>query len=118
MTSVLNVLEVCGILSFNLSPPSLTELYVHFARRYRLTVVPGGGFNTRLPDPTAREVLARMEGGMALKDAEVALIVDQNAAGLDAFISWNARHFVGRMTVPALTPHEWLRRRKSRPKRS
>jgi hypothetical protein len=118
MTSVLNVLEVCGILSFNLSPASLIELYVHFARRYRLTVVPGGGYETRMPDPTAREVLARMEGGMALKDAEIALVVDQNAAGLDAFLSWNARHFAGKLAVPALTPQKWLRRPRSRPKLS
>lgn len=117
MTSVINVLEVCGILSFNLTPPSLTELYVHFARRYRLTIVPGGGFDTRLPGPLAGEVLARMEGGMALKDAEIALIVNQNAAGLDAFLTWNARHFAGRLAVPALTPQEWLRRRKVRPRR-
>jgi hypothetical protein len=112
MTSLLNVLEVCGILSFNLSPASLTDLYVHFARRYRLTVVPGGGEETPLPAPTARQVLGRMEGGMALKDAEIALVVDSNAAGLDAFLSWNAKHFAGRLAVPALTPEEWLRRTK------
>jgi hypothetical protein len=117
MTSILNVLEVCGILSFNLSPRSLTELYVHFARRYRLTIVPGGGYDTRLPDPTAREVLARMEKGMALKDAEIALVVDHNAASLDAFLSWNARHFAGRLTIPALTPQQWLRRPMRRPRR-
>ncbi len=111
MTSVLNLLEVCGILSFNLSASSLRELYVHFARRYRVTVVPGGGFDTRLPAPTARELLARMERRMALKDAEIALVVEQNAASLDAFLSWNARHFAGKLPVSALTPSEWLRRR-------
>jgi predicted nucleic acid-binding protein len=116
MTSVLNLLEVCGILSFNLSPSSLREIYVHFARRYRLTVVPGGGYDVRLPDPAAREVLAMMEGGMALKDAEIALVVEQNAAGLDAFLSWNAKHFAGRLTIPAITPREWLRPPKSRPR--
>ena len=35
VTSVLNVLEICGILSFNLSNVALHGLYVHFARRYR-----------------------------------------------------------------------------------
>ena len=118
MTSVLNVLEVCGILSFNLSPSSLLELYVHFARRYRVTVVPGGGYDTCLPAPTARDVLARMETRMALKDAEIALVVEQHAISLDAFLSWNARHFVGRLAVPALTPREWLRRARGRPKRA
>lgn len=114
MTSVLNVLEVCGILSFNLSASSLHELYVHFARRYRVTLVPGGGYDTCLPAPAARELLTRMERRMALKDAEIALVVEEHRAGLDAFLSWNARHFVGKLPVPALTPSEWLRTRARR----
>ena len=69
ITSVVNVLELCGMLSFNLSTAALHALYVHFARRYRVTVVPGGDYETRLPNPTVRELLARMEKRMALRDA-------------------------------------------------
>lgn len=112
MTSVLNVLEVCGILSFNLSASSLHALYVHFARRYRLAVVPGGADETRLPAPTAQDVLTRMEKRMAVKDAEIAIVVEQHAQALTAFISWNARHFSGKLPVPALSPRQWLSRRK------
>lgn len=109
MTSLLNLLEVCGILSFNLSAPALHALYVHFARRYRMTLVPGSGYDTQLPAPTARRVLERMEKRMGLKDAEIALMVEQHAASLTAFISWNAKHFAGKLPVPALTPRAWLR---------
>ena len=56
-TSVINVLEVCGIASFNLSPHALHALYVHFAQRYRVAIVPGGGYGVRLPAPEAREIL-------------------------------------------------------------
>lgn len=115
MTSVLNVLELCGILSFNLSVAALYAVYVHFVQRYRVTLVPGGGYDTRLPAPTVRDVLTKMEKRMALKDAEIALVVEQHAANLSAFVSWNARHFAGKFSVPALTPREWLRR--SRPRR-
>jgi hypothetical protein len=117
MTSLLNVLEICGILSFNLSAPALHALYVHFARRYRVTLVPGGGYETRLPAPAAAEVLERMETRMALKDAEIALLVREHAASLSAFLSWNAKHFVGKLAVPALTPREWLSRRTAPRKR-
>ena len=110
MTSLLNLLEICGILSFNLSVPALHALYAHFARRYRVTLVPGSGYETQLPAPTARDILARMEKRMALKDAEIALVVESHAAGLSAFISWNAKHFVDKLSVPALTPREWLSR--------
>lgn len=117
MTSVLNVLELCGILSFNLSVAALHALYVHFAQRYHMTLVPGGGYDTRLPAPTVREVLTRMEKRMALKDAEIALAVEQQAANLSAFVSWNAKHFAGKLSVPALTPRGWLHRGTGRRKR-
>ena len=117
MTSVVNVLEVCGILSFNLSVTGLHGLYVHFARRYRMTVVPGAGYDTQLPAPTARAILANMEKRMALKDAEIALAAEQHAASLSAFVSWNARHFAGKLSVPALTPREWLGRGAGRRKK-
>jgi predicted nucleic acid-binding protein len=108
VTSLLNLLEVCGILSFNLSSSALHALYVHFERRYGVTVLPGGGEEARLPAPSARDVLARMEGGMALKDAEIALVAEQHVATLSVFLSWNAKHFAGRLPVPALTPRQWL----------
>lgn len=109
VTSVLNLLEVCGILSFNLSASSLHGLYLHFARRYRITVVPAAAYETRLPSPSAGAVLAKMEQHMALKDAEIALVIEQHAATLDAVVTWNAKHFAGKLPVPAVTPGEWLR---------
>ncbi|MGH9346999.1 MAG: hypothetical protein ACRD26_07000 [Vicinamibacterales bacterium] len=118
VTSVLNVLELCGILSFNLSVTALHALYVHFAQRYRMILVPGGGYDTRLPAPAVRDVLAKMEKRMALKDAEIALAVEQHAANLSAFVSWNAKHFAGKLSVPALTPRDWLGRRTGGGKRS
>jgi predicted nucleic acid-binding protein len=108
VTSVLNLLEVCGILSFNLSASALEALYVHFERRYGVKVLPAASDEARLPAPGARDVLAKMKGGMALKDAEIALVADQHAATLSVFLSWNAKHFAGRVPVPALTPRQWL----------
>ena len=35
-TSVFNILEVCGILSFNLNEQQLLDLYYHFPRKYNL----------------------------------------------------------------------------------
>jgi hypothetical protein len=98
--------------------PALHALYVHFERRYGIRTVRGGGGDARLPAPTARDVLAKMEQRMALKDAEIALVVDQHAATLSAFLSWNARRFAGRLAVPVLTPREWLTRGAGRRKRS
>jgi hypothetical protein len=50
-----------------------------------------------------------MEKRMALKDAEIAIVVEEHASTLTAFLSWNARHFAGKLPVPALTPRAWLK---------
>lgn len=76
-----------------------------------ITVVPGSGYETPLTGATAGDVIARMEKRMALKDAAIALTVDQHAASVSAFLSWNAKHFAGKLPVAAVTPREWLRRR-------
>ena len=76
-----------------------------------MTVVPAAAYETRLVAATAGELLERMEKRMALKDAEIALVVEQRAPSVTAFLSWNAKHFAGKLPVPALTPAEWLRRR-------
>jgi len=117
MTGLVNLLEVCGVLSFNLSAEALHALYIHFPSRYGVAVVPGGGYDTRLLAATAGELLARMEKRMALKDAEIAIAVEQHAASVSAFLSWNATHFEGKLPVPAMTPIEWLRRRPTPKKR-
>ncbi len=39
-TSIVNLLELCGILSFNLNEKQLTELWFYFQDRYRVVVLP------------------------------------------------------------------------------
>ena len=109
VTSLLNLLEVCGVLSFNLSPSALHALYAHFERRYGVAVIADGSEAT-IPTFTATDLLRRMEQRMALKDAEIALVVEQHAATVTTFLSWNAKHFSGKLPVPALTPRQWLGR--------
>ncbi|MCL6642781.1 MAG: hypothetical protein K6T71_05610 [Candidatus Bipolaricaulota bacterium] len=38
-TTVYNLLEICGILSFNLSPQSLQALFIGFAQQFNVTVL-------------------------------------------------------------------------------
>jgi hypothetical protein len=44
--------------------------------------VPGNSHDACLPNPTAREVLAKMEHRAALKDAEIQHLVEPHAATL------------------------------------
>ena len=108
VTGAINVLEVCGVLSFNLSDLDLRDLYHHFERRYGVTVLPRKRELLPLVPSTGPEVLATLCRRFALGDALVAVTLERWAPRAEAFVSWNARHFSGKLTVPALTPVEWL----------
>jgi len=84
------------------------DLFTYFARRFHVSVVPGCDWDSRLPSPTVRQVLERMEKKMSLKDAETALAVEERASNLEAFVTWNAKHFVKKLSIPALTPSQWM----------
>lgn len=106
VTSVVNVLEICGILSFNLSRLQLLSLFAHFARRFGVTVVPAAE-PASVVQATATEVLAYMSRRMSFGDALVAHAVDTWARDAEAFVSWDARHFAGKITPTVLTPADF-----------
>jgi predicted nucleic acid-binding protein len=107
VTSVVNLLEICGILSFNLNRTQLLSLFAHFARRFTVTVVPTGE-PLRVVEATATEVLSYMSRRMSFGDALVAHAVDTWARDAEAFVSWDARHFQGKVISTAMTPEDFL----------
>ncbi len=107
VTSIFNVLEVCGILSFNLSEEELLDLYADFCAHYRVNVLfPGDASGQLHYDVVAIfQVIMRKT---ALGDAQIAYVIDRYAATLAGVVSWNAVHFKGRVNVPVWTPEEYL----------
>jgi hypothetical protein len=102
------LLEVVGILSFNLPTDQIVRLYALLPSRYGLQVVPARGASPETPAFALSAILAQMEKKMALGDAFQALYVQQFASQAICLLSWNARHFHQKLSVPALTPEEWL----------
>jgi hypothetical protein len=49
-----------------------------------------------------------IEKKMALGDVLQALYIQHFAPQATCLLSWNARHFHQKLSVPALTPEEWL----------
>ncbi len=109
LTGVLNLLELCGILSFNLAPLRLLELFIHFPARYGIRILPAGDWDLPLPAPLVRAVLDKMKSKMSLKDAEIAIQAEEQADEITAFVTWNAKHFKDKLPFPALTPRQWMR---------
>lgn len=111
VTTLYNLLEVCGILSFNLNPQQLKELYFYFPQRYAVRVIPGPTLRGTLPEldsaGTFQHILSRMSFGDALITSAVRRYIPE----AKLFVSWNARHF----KIPglqAVTPRQYLADRK------
>jgi len=44
---------------------------------------------------------------MALGDAVNAVQIGQFVAHAECLLTWNAKHYQGKLAIPALTPEEW-----------
>ena len=111
VTSIVNVLEVCGILSFNLNASQLDGLYRHFERHFGIGVVPRDAESNATVAATPRAVLDRMRGGMSFGDALVADSCERYVPHARAFVSWDALHFERRLRIPTMTPADVMDRR-------
>lgn len=107
-TSIFNILEVCGILSHNLNRKQLYELYFYFPRRYNLTISYHADLSQRLPSYPIGYILDVMAKKSGLGDSLITCYINSVTADLSHFISWNARHFENRLSIPALTPNDAL----------
>jgi hypothetical protein len=102
------LLEVIGVLSFNLPSEQILKLYSLLPGRYGLHVTPAVNLSQDAPTFSLTAILAQLEQKMALGDAFQALYIQRYAPQAICLLSWNARHFQQKLSVPALTPEEWL----------
>lgn len=107
VTSVVNVLETCGVLSFNLNPRQLRALFAYFGRRFAVEVVAGPAQLTLVPAGAA-DILEYQGRKLSFGDALVAYTLETWTPRATAFVSWDARHFTGKIGTRALTPAEHL----------
>ncbi len=105
-TSIYNLLEILGVLSFNLNTEELRRLYLSFCSDYQVKVLAKisstGDWTYSLED--IYQCIARRQ---SLGDAFVSTIVEGFSSQLSVFISWNAKHFQN-LSIPAMTPKEFL----------
>ncbi|NCO42683.1 MAG: hypothetical protein GW911_27895 [Armatimonadetes bacterium] len=112
-TTLFNVLEVCGVLSFNLNRQQLLALYASFGRQYGLTVLAPA-----LPDRVGRRMIDLLAGRafgvilrrVAFKDA-LPLLTAESHPTATTFVTWNAKHFLGKTRLDVMTPEQWLMKR-------
>lgn len=107
-TSIFNLLEVCGILSFNLNRQQLYELFRYLPQHYNLKLDFSLTPSQRLPLLTLGRMMEIISQKVSFGDSLIIYAVMQHSQPLTHFVSWNAKHYNSRLNIPALTPAEAL----------
>ena len=102
-TSIFNVLEICGICSFQMNESRVTELFKDFHRASNINVLlPNFLSFSEIID----ESFKRIKKKMNFQDSLVLWVAEQN--NVEYFITWNKKDFEGRTELKVLTPEEYF----------
>ena len=106
--TTLNLLELCGILSFNLNERQLRELWHYFPQRYGISVLPTHDLGDDMPrlgvDPLFRQIAKKS----SLGDAMLLTMAKEHLDFVKTMATWDKAHFAGRFHGDVLTPREFL----------
>jgi predicted nucleic acid-binding protein len=108
-TTLFNLLELAGILSFNLNEQQVLDLLTLFAARYRVGILPPLDLEANLPRLPIRALVHRIAGRCAFGDALVIEAAERYAPQGSRFVTWDAEHFAGRTTLQVVTPRSALK---------
>ncbi len=112
-TTLVNLLEVAGILSHNLSRSQLKELIVHFPTRFGIHVFPPLGDADLLADVSAERLVDIISKKCSFGDALVIDQIERHAPRDSVFVTWDARHFMDIVYLPVQTPNQFLKHEKA-----
>jgi len=109
VTSLINLLEITGILSFNLNERQLSEFYRYFSQRYNTDVIPSLSPDSHLPEIEIRRLLDIMAKKASFGDALVIASIEAYIPHASYFVTWDKEHFKGKLDAKVLTPAEFLK---------
>ena len=107
-TTTINLLELCGILSFNLNEHQLQTVWDGFTRHYGVGVLPVPAADASLPPFPIRDVLGYLRRRMALGDALFLLTANRHLAFAKTLVTWDREHFADRFPGRVATPADLL----------
>ncbi len=107
-TTLVNLLEVCGVLSFNLTGQQVRELYHYLPERYQVTVLPPPTLPVSLPGLSVEQLLTLVAKKLSFGDALVLATIETWIPRAACLVSWDAKHFRSKTALPVKTPKEFL----------
>lgn len=108
VTSIINLLELCGILSFNLNQRQITELFHYFPLRYTLDIIPSNSIDSPLPEIAVKDIVEIIYKKASFGDALIANLVNKHLKENSLFVSWDAMHFKRLLSIKTMTPKKFL----------
>jgi predicted nucleic acid-binding protein len=107
-TTIVNLLELCGILSFNLNEQQLFDLWHYFPERYNVTVLPATEMQSDFPACAILSIFEKIKMKAALGDALLLTIAEKFLPFVKTLVTWDKDHFVDKFSGKVLTPGEYL----------
>ena len=108
-TTIVNLLELCGILSFNLNEKQLIELWFFFQDRYRVVVLPVPTFKTNFPTIEIKQIFDLIKSRTSLGDALMISVANKHMPFVSTMVTWDDIHFENIFPGAVLTPAEYLK---------
>ena len=107
-TSIINLLELCGILSFNLNEKQLLELWFYFQDKYKVTVLPTPDLTSSFPTLGIQELFDVLKNRTSLGDALMLTVAAKYLSFVSTLVTWDDEHFKGQFPGTVLTPEEYV----------
>ena len=107
-TTIVNLLEICGILSFNLNERQLTELWFYFQEKYKIRVVPAPDFESEFPVVKIGDIFEMLKRRTSLGDALMISIANKHLPFVSTMVSWDKSHFENLFHGTVSNPEEFL----------
>ena len=108
-TTIVNLLELCGILSFNLSKKQLIELWFYFQDRYRAVVLPVPSLEASFPVIEINKIFDLIKNRTSLGDALMISTAKKHLPFVSTLVSWDDIHFENIFPGAVLTPEKFLK---------
>lgn len=107
-TTIVNLLELCGILSFNLNSDQLHDLWSYFYDRYKVTVLPEPDLQSSFPAIEIRRLFNILSKKSSFGDAFMMAAAEKYLSFVLIMVTWDKEHFKDKYNGMVLTPSEYI----------
>jgi len=107
-TTIVNLLELCGILSFNLNHDQLLDLWIYFHDRYKISVLPEPDLHSVLPGIEINRLFDILSKKCSFGDALMLAVAEKYLSFVSTMVTWDSEIFKNTYGGKVLTPAEYM----------